>query len=139
MLSVRLQFSLVQIPRFLTLCLTTNAVAAQNFEYKMSNIPDKPLYVLSDLLNSHLTHTFAVENRCLATSLCSQELSAHIGISHCRTTLVARARCRSISSVKLWCVHPFFRGVLLNCGSMVLARTSLPQTCTLLRIVTWEM
>jgi chitin synthase len=32
-----------------------NAVAAQNFQYKMSNILDKPLYVLSDLLNSHLT------------------------------------------------------------------------------------
>ena len=97
-----------------------NAVAAQNFEYKMSNILDKPLYVLSDLLNSHLSHTFAAENRCLATSLYSPELSAHIGISRCRMTLVARARCRNISSVKLWCVHPFFRGVFLNRGSMVL-------------------
>ncbi len=34
-----------------------NAVAAQKFQYKMSNILDKPLYALSDLLNSHLTRS----------------------------------------------------------------------------------
>jgi chitin synthase len=34
-----------------------NAVAAQNFQYNMSNILDRSLYVLSDLLNSHLTHS----------------------------------------------------------------------------------
>jgi hypothetical protein len=30
-------------------------VAAQNFEYKMSNILDKPLYVWFNLLSVHLT------------------------------------------------------------------------------------
>ena len=32
-----------------------NAVAAQNFEYKMTHILDKSLYVLSDFLPTHLT------------------------------------------------------------------------------------
>ena len=31
-----------------------NTVAAQNFEYKMSNILDKPLYVLPDSLPARL-------------------------------------------------------------------------------------
>jgi chitin synthase len=36
------------------------AVAAQNFEYKMSNILDKPLYAMSDLLClPALSHPFA--------------------------------------------------------------------------------
>jgi len=83
-------------------------VAAQNFEYKMSNILDKPLYVMPDLLClPALSYIFAIENRSLVTSPCFPELSARTGILRFRTMFVAMARCRNISLAKQWCVHRF--------------------------------
>ena len=88
-----------------------NVVAAQNFEYKMSNILDKSLYVSSDLLFCS-SHSTAIGNRCLVTSLSFRALSARTGILRCRTTLVAKVRCRNIFSAKQWCAHPLFYGSL---------------------------
>ena len=96
---------------FLTLYLTTQWLP-KTLSIRCLTFLTNLCMSLFRLLNTHLT--FAVENRCLVTSLYSPELSAHIGILRCRTVLVVRGRCRSISLVKQWCVYPFFSGVSLT-------------------------
>ena len=59
-----------------------NTVAAQNFEYKMSNILDKPLYVMPD--SSHTRLTPPQYRTGVWLHHCSQELSVRIGISRYR-------------------------------------------------------
>jgi len=49
-----------------------------------------------------------IENRCLVTSPCFPELPARTSTLSPRTTLMASIRYRSTSSVKQWCVDPFF-------------------------------
>jgi hypothetical protein len=80
----------------------------QNFEYQMSNVVDKPLYILLQLLLSWACDASG-------SMLCP------------RTILVARVRCRSTSSVKQW-RSPSCAGLSLRVRVMVLARMSLQQT-----------
>lgn len=83
----------------------TPSVAAQNFEYKMSNILDKPLCVTSFYWPTHIftSSTYAV-NLSLATSPCFRELSAHIGTLPCKTTPLVKDPCRNTSSARKWSV-----------------------------------
>lgn len=62
-----------------------NTVATQNFEYKMSNILDKPLYSLLEFLLSRSCN----------------------GILRPTTMLVMKVRCKSTFSVKQRYSHPF--------------------------------
>jgi len=103
---VCLPFSIVHVLPFFDIVLD-NAVAAQNFEYKATNILHRSLYALLDpLAYSPLTPT--MKNQCLALSLCVPELSACIGTSRSGTTFVVRVCYRSTSSVKQWYVRTFF-------------------------------
>ena len=80
----------------------------QNFEYQMSNVVDKTLYILLQFLRSWAFDASG-------SMLCP------------RTILVARVRCRSTSSVKQW-RSPSFAGLSLRVHYMILAWKSLQQT-----------
>lgn len=70
-----------------------SAVDMQNFEYKMSSIVDKALYIL-------------------LRSLLSRAFDASTDILRSRTTLVARVRCRSTYILCETMVHPSLCGSL---------------------------
>ena len=116
-------------------------VAAQNFEYKMSNILDKPLCVSITIANRIFSDYFRrhLGNLCLGILRCCPVRSVRTGILRCRTTRVERVHYRSISLARLWCVldsSPHFSShskYPCPCSTEP-ARISSLRTCTSLRI-----
>ena len=70
----------------------------------MSNILDKPLYVISPYPSDTLLTFSPLVNLSLATSPCYPVLSVRTATLPCRTTRRVKARCRSTSWARAWCV-----------------------------------
>ena len=76
----------VDTGRGCSLLLTSPLAASQNFEYKMSNILDKPLEVcLTITIESTNEDNEILLSLCLATYPCSQVLSLLIVTPLCKT------------------------------------------------------
>ena len=88
-----------------------NAMAAQNFECIMSNIFDKPLYILFHICLS-VSHMQCGESvfSCITTVLPGAFIACTC-ILCSMTALVVRAYCNSTFSMKRWYTSPF-------CGSL---------------------
>jgi len=98
----------------ITLCVVVldNAVTAQNFEYKMSNSPENPLYVASDFLPTSLTSSYSESVFGYITVLPRPgAFSAYQYVEPQKSpTLMTSVRYRSTSSVNQCAWIPSFRG-----------------------------
>ena len=99
-----------KLPSFLTSCLATQCLCRTSTTRCLTSLTSICISCRTRCLPACPSDASSVENQCLVTSLCSQELSARISILCYRMISVARGPHRNISLVKQWYVHAFVGG-----------------------------